>query len=177
MWILAWFLLLWVIKELGRNEIKLRPFLSVRGGINKSVWVLPLLSGFSLFFFSFLIKEEKITFKPFWVGEAFAGPRESLSNAYCIIFCTAHTVVATLPKGIPDKARDTEKDWSARSPTLCIGEPAFTPSYTLEGHCRIWEHELLYMVSPAAPFPCVFTACLLCLRLHLNWADNLPKDA
>lgn len=31
-----------------------------------------------LFFFvcSFLIKEEKVTFKPFWMGEAFAGPGE-----------------------------------------------------------------------------------------------------
>lgn len=43
-------------------------------GSSSFVWFL-------FFFFSFLIKEEKITFKPCWGGEAFAGPGEWLSNA------------------------------------------------------------------------------------------------
>lgn len=41
--------------------------------------------------------------------------------------------------------QDTEKGWSARCLTVCSEEPTFTPCYTLEGHCRIWEHGLLYL--------------------------------
>lgn len=42
-------------------------------GLTKSVWVFPFLSGFWFLFPYFSLSRENVTFKLFWMGEAFAG--------------------------------------------------------------------------------------------------------